>query len=278
MSFAPSSRSPESVDRITLGTRGSDLALAQARIVAERLRAAHAGLEVDIKTIRTTGDKRLDLSLSTSLEKGLFTKELEESLIAGKIDAAVHSLKDLPTDQHPDLVFGAILERADSSDVLVSKHQGGLAGLPIEATVATSSPRRQVQLLLLREDLRVVEIRGNVPTRLRKLATDPSLHGLLLAKAGLDRLGDQFVPAGLHVSVVEQILPAPGQGAIAVECRKSDSVSAELLRPIHHEPTALCVAAERDFLRAQGGGCHIAIAARAVIEDGRLILHTFPPS
>jgi hydroxymethylbilane synthase len=278
MSFAPSSRSPESVDRITLGTRGSDLALAQARIVAERLRAAHAGLEVDIKTIRTTGDKRLDLSLSTSLEKGLFTKELEESLIAGKIDAAVHSLKDLPTDQHPDLVFGAILERADSSDVLVSKHPGGLAGLPIEATIATSSPRRQVQLLLLREDLRVVEIRGNVPTRLRKLATDPSLHGLLLAKAGLDRLGDQFVPAGLHVSVVEQILPAPGQGAIAVECRKSDSVSAELLRPIHHEPTALCVAAERDFLRAQGGGCHIAIAARAVIEDGRLILHTFPPS
>jgi hydroxymethylbilane synthase len=278
MSFAPSSRSPESVDRITLGTRGSDLALAQARIVADRLRAAHAGLEVDIKTIRTTGDKRLDLSLSTSLEKGLFTKELEESLIAGKIDAAVHSLKDLPTDQHPDLVFGAILERADSSDVLVSKHPGGLAGLPIEATIATSSPRRQVQLLLLREDLRVVEIRGNVPTRLRKLATDPSLHGLLLAKAGLDRLGDQFVPAGLHVSVVEQILPAPGQGAIAVECRKSDSVSAELLRPIHHEPTALCVAAERDFLRAQGGGCHIAIAARAVIEDGRLILHTFPPS
>jgi hydroxymethylbilane synthase len=266
------------VDRITLGTRGSDLALAQARIVADRLRAVHAGLKIDIKVIKTTGDKRLDLSLSASLEKGLFTKELEESLIAGKIDAAVHSLKDLPTDQHPDLVFGAILERADSSDVLVSKHPGGVAGLPIRAAVATSSPRRQVQLLLLRADLQVVEIRGNVPTRLRKLATDPSLQGLLLAKAGLDRLGAQIVPAGLHVTVVVQILPAPGQGAIAVECRKSDSASAALLRTIHHEDTALCVAAERDFLRAQGGGCHIAIAARAVIEDGRLILRTFPPS
>ncbi|MFZ0711924.1 MAG: hydroxymethylbilane synthase [Terrimicrobiaceae bacterium] len=266
------------MDRITLGTRGSDLALAQARIVADRLRAVHAGLKIDIKVIKTTGDKRVDLSLSSSLEKGLFTKELEDSLIAGKIDAAVHSLKDLPTDQHPELVFGAILERADSSDVLVSKHPGGVAGLPIRAVVATSSPRRQVQLLLLRTDLQVVEIRGNVPTRLRKLATESSLQGLLLAKAGLDRLGAQVVPAGLHVTVVDQILPAPGQGAIAVECRKSDSASAALLRAIHHEPTAVCVAAERDFLRAQGGGCHIAIAARAVIEDGRLILRTFPPS
>jgi hydroxymethylbilane synthase len=268
----------QSVDRIILGTRGSDLALAQTRIVADKLRAAHDGLAIDIKLIKTTGDKRLDLSLSGPLSRGLFTKELEEALIAGKIDAAVHSLKDLPTDQPDELVFGAILERADSSDVLVSKQPGGLAGLPIEAVVATSSPRRQVQILLLREDLRVVEIRGNVPTRLRKLATDPSLQGLLLAKAGLDRLGHQFVPPGLHVAVVEQILPAPGQGAIAVQCRKSDSASAGFLRAIHHEPTALCVAAERDFLRAQGGGCHVAIAARAIIEDGRLILRTFPPS
>jgi hydroxymethylbilane synthase len=266
------------VDHIILGTRGSDLALAQTRIVADKLRGAHAKLAIDIKIIRTTGDKRLDLSLSGSIERGLFTKELEEALIAGEIDAAVHSLKDLPTDQPDDLIFGAILERGDSSDVLVSKQPGGLAGLPIEAAVATSSPRRQVQILLLREDLRIVEIRGNVPSRLRKLATDPSLQGLLLAKAGLDRLGHQFIPPGLHVAVVEQILPAPGQGAIVVECRKSDSVSAKLLRPIHHETTALCVAAERDFLRAQGGGCHIAIAARAVIEDGKLILRTFPPS
>lgn len=263
---------------IILGTRGSDLALAQTRIVAEKLRAGHPRLSIDTKIIKTTGDKRLDLGLSDSLERGLFTKELEEALIAGSIHAAVHSLKDLPTERPDDLVFGAILERADPSDVLVSKQVGGLAGLPIEATVATSSPRRKVQILLLREDLRIVEIRGNVPTRLRKLASDTALDGVLLAKAGIDRLGHQFVPDGLHIAVVERILPAPGQGAIAVECRKSDSASIELLRAIHDETTALCVTAERDFLRAQGGGCHVAIAARAVIEDGKLILHTFPPS
>jgi hydroxymethylbilane synthase len=266
------------VDHLIIGSRGSDLALAQARIVTEKLRAAHVGLEVELKVIKTTGDKRLDLSLSSSLEKGLFTKELEQALMAGEIDAAVHSLKDLPTEQPDDLVFGAILERGDCSDVLVSRQPRGLAGLPIEAMVGTSSPRRQVQLLLLREDLRFMEIRGNVPSRLRKLSADRSLDGLLLAKAGLDRLGHQFIPAGLHVAVVEQILPAPGQGAIAVECRKSNLAVAELLRAIHHEDTATCVAAERDFLRAQGGGCHVAIAARAVIKDGRLFLRTFPPS
>jgi hydroxymethylbilane synthase len=263
---------------IILGTRGSDLARAQARIVAEKLRAAHPRLVIETKVIKTTGDRRLDLSLSGSAERGLFTKELEEALIAGVIHAAVHSMKDLPTERPDDVVFGAILERADPSDVLVSKQPGGLAGLPIEATVATSSPRRKVQILLLREDLRIVEIRGNVPTRLRKLASDASLDGLLLAKAGLDRLGPRFIPPGLHLAVVDRILPAPGQGAIAVECRKADAASIELLRAINDETTALCVTAERDFLRAQGGGCHVAIAARATIVDGRLILRTFPPS
>jgi hydroxymethylbilane synthase len=266
------------VHHITIGSRGSDLALAQARIVMEKLRAVHPELAMDLKIIKTTGDKRLDLSLSGSLDRGLFTKELEQALMNGEIDAAVHSLKDLPTEQPDELIFGAILERADSSDVLVSRQPRGLAGLPIEATVGTSSPRRRVQLLLLREDLRFVEIRGNVPSRLRRLSIDPSINALLLAKAGLDRLGHQFIPPGLHVAVVEQMLPAPGQGAIAVECRKSDVAVTRLLRAIHHEDTALCVAAERDFLRAQGGGCHVAIAARAVIQDGRLILRTFPPS
>lgn len=268
----------KSATNIVLGTRGSDLALAQTQIVEKKLRAAHAQLIIERKVIRTTGDRRLDLSLSGSIERGLFIKEIEEALLAGEIDGAVHSLKDLPTERPDGVVFGAILERADAADVLVSKQPGGLAALPIEATVATSSPRRKVQILLLREDLRILEIRGNVPTRLRKLAADPSLHGLLLAKAGLDRLGHQFLPAGLHVSVVEGMLPAPGQGAIAVECRKSDSASVDIFRPIHHEATALCVMAERDFLRAQGGGCHVAIAARATIDNGRLILRTFPPS
>jgi hydroxymethylbilane synthase len=266
------------VDRIILGSRGSDLALAQSRIVAKKLRAAHGKLSIEVKVIKTTGDKRFDLSLSDSPERGLFTRELEEALLAGKVHAAVHSLKDLPTDQPDGIVIGAILERADSSDVLVSKRPGGLAGLPIGAAVATSSPRRQVQILLLRQDLRVVEIRGNIPTRLRKLTADQSMEGLVLAKAGLDRLGQRFVPAGLHVDIVEEILPAPGQGAIAVECRRDDAVVTRLLAGIHHEATALCVTAERDFLRAQGGGCHNAIAARAILVDGKLILRTFPPS
>ena len=126
------------MEHLVLGTRGSDLALAQTRIVTEKLRAVHTKLAIDIKVIKTTGDKRLDLSLSGSLERGLFTKELEQALLGGEIDAAVHSLKDLPTDQPDDLAFGAILERADSSDVLVSKHPGGLAGLPIGAAIAAT--------------------------------------------------------------------------------------------------------------------------------------------
>jgi hydroxymethylbilane synthase len=266
------------VEHVVLGSRGSELALAQSRIVAKKLRAAHGRLDIEIKVIKTTGDKRLDLSLSDSLARGLFTKELEEALLAKKVHAAVHSLKDLPTDQPDGIVIGAILERADPSDVLVSKHPGGLAGLPIGAAVATSSPRRQVQMLLLREDLRIVEIRGNIPTRLRKLSGDRSLEGLVLAKAGLDRLGRRFLPPGLHVTILDEIVPAPGQGAIAVECREDDAVVARLLGAIHHEDTALCVTAERDFLRAQGGGCHNAIAAQATLVDGKLVLRTFPPS
>lgn len=265
---------------LILGTRGSDLAKAQTRIVAEKLRAAHPALAVQIEIIQTTGDRRLDVSLSApgTLEKGLFTKELEDALLSGTIDAAVHSLKDLPTEQPPGLALGAILERADPSDVLVSKHPGGWAGLPPGASVATSSPRRKVQLLHLRPDLRVADIRGNVPTRLRKVAQDAALDGLLLAKAGLDRLGHAIIPAGLHVTVIAEILPAPGQGAIAVECRADDSGVKTLLQSIHHETTARCVTAERDLLRTLGGGCSLPLGALAQMEDGEIRLRTFPPN
>ena len=267
------------ISRIILGTRGSDLALAQARIVASLLQAAHPALAVETRIIKTTGDKRLDVSLSApgSLEKGLFTKELEEALFDRSIDAAVHSLKDLPTEQPAGLRVGAILERADPSDVLVSKHDGGLAGLPASAQIATSSPRRKAQLLHLRSDLRVVEIRGNVPTRLRKLAEDPALDGLLLAKAGLDRLGHHIVPDGLRVSVIAEILPAPGQGAIAIECRNEDPGVAEVLSAIHHEDTARCVAAERELLQSLGGGCSLPLGALATIEDGAVRVRSFLP-
>ena len=260
--------------KMILGTRGSDLALVQTRDVAARLALAHPGLALEEKIIKTTGDKRLDVSLSApgSLEKGLFTKELEEALLNGSIHAAVHSLKDLPTEQPSGLVLGAILERADVSDALASKHAGGWKGLPPEATVATSSLRRKNQLLLLRPDLQVVEIRGNVPTRLRKVLENPDLDALVVASAALARLGKDIVPDGLHVAVIEEMLPAPGQGAVAVECRADDKETRDLLAAIHHEPTALCVRAERELLHRLGGGCHMPLGTRAVIEDGKLRL------
>ena len=257
-----------------LGTRGSELALVQTRDVAARLGQAHPGLAVEEKIIKTTGDKRLDVSLSApgSLEKGLFTKELEEALLSKSVHAAVHSLKDLPTEQPPGLIVGAILERADISDALASKHAGGWKGLPPEATVATSSLRRKNQLLLLRPDLQIVEIRGNVPTRLRKVFENPELDALVVASAALARLGKEIVPDGLQITVIEEMLPAPGQGAVAVECRADDKETRDLLAAIHHEPTALCVRAERELLHRLGGGCHMPLGTRAVIEDGKLRL------
>lgn len=260
--------------QMILGTRGSDLALVQTRNVAARLRQAHPDLALEEKIIRTTGDRRLDVSLSApgSLEKGLFTKELEEALLGGTIHAAVHSLKDLPTEQPPGLVLGAILERADVSDALASKHAGGWRGLPEGAVVATSSLRRKNQLLLLRPDLRVEEIRGNVPTRLRKVLENPALDALIVARAAVVRLGDQVVPDGLEMTIIEEMLPAPGQGAVAVECREEDSETREALAAIHHEPTARCVHAERELLHSLGGGCHLPLGTRAVIENGELRL------
>lgn len=268
------------MSRILLGTRGSDLARAQTRIVEGKLCAAHPALKVAVEIIKTTGDLRLDVNLSNpgALDKGLFTKELEQALLARRIDAAVHSLKDLPVEQPPGLTLGAILERANPADVLITKHPGGLATLPAGGAVATSSPRRKAQLLKLRPDLRVIDIRGNVPTRLRKLAEDPAMDGLLLAQAGLDRLGPEVVPANLHQTVIPEILPAPGQGAIAVQCRENDEATLGLLRSIHHEDTARCVEAERAFLLSRGGGCHLPIGALAEIKNGELILTTFEPS
>ena len=257
-----------------LGTRGSELALVQTRDVAARLGQAHPGLALEETIIKTTGDKRLDVSLSApgSLEKGLFTKELEEALLSKSVHAAVHSLKDLPTEQPPGLIVGAILERADISDALASKHAGGWKGLPPEATVATSSLRRKNQLLLLRPDLQIVEIRGNVPTRLRKVFENPELDALVVASAALARLGKEIVPDGLQITVIEEMLPAPGQGAVAVECRADDKATRDLLAAIHHEPTSLCVRAERELLHRLGGGCHMPLGTRAVIEDGKLRL------
>ena len=261
--------------KIILGTRGSELALVQTRETAIRLCQAHPELLVEQKIIKTTGDKRLDVSLSApgSLEKGLFTKELEEALLRGEIHAAVHSLKDLPTELPPKLVVGAILEREDDSDCLASKHDGGVQGLPQGGIVATSSLRRKNQLLLLRPDLQTAEIRGNMATRLRKLLESDTLDGLILARAAINRLGPELIPEGLRVTVIEEMLPAPGQGAIGIECLEEDAETLRILAAIHHEDTARCVNAERDFLKNLGGGCSLPLGARATIKDGKVHLH-----
>ncbi|MDX2081188.1 MAG: hydroxymethylbilane synthase [Terrimicrobiaceae bacterium] len=260
--------------KIVLGTRGSELALVQTREAAAHLRSASPDLEVVEQIIRTTGDRRLDVKLSEpgALDKGLFTKELEEALLSGQIDAAVHSLKDLPTEQPPGLVVGAILERADSSDCLASKAAGGWRALPEGAIVATSSLRRANQLHHLRPDIQTVDIRGNVPTRLRKLAESPEWSGLIVAKAALERLGPDVVPEGIHVSIIQEMLPAPGQGAVAIECRAEDEAVLGLLATVHHEITARCVEAERELLRSLGGGCHVPLGARAEWIDGQIRL------
>ncbi len=255
---------------LVLGTRGSDLALAQTRHVAARLRDAHPGLTVEERIIRTTGDARLDIDLSApgSLDKGLFTKELELALLRGEIDAAVHSLKDLPTVQPAGLTIGAVLPRENPADMLIARSPGGIAALAPGARVATSSLRRKRFLLWQRPDLDVVVLRGNVPTRIRKLAEDPALSAIVLAAAGLHRLERAGVPLGLapfSVQPLDFMLPAPGQGAVAVQCRERPDAACETLSALHDAPTALCVDTERAVLAGLGGGCHLPLGALATV-------------
>lgn len=261
---------------IRLATRGSDLALAQTREVARRLREAHPGLETTEIIIRTTGDREKDADLSQAAEPGLFTKELEAALLDGRADAAVHSLKDLPTVQPDGLRIAAVLPRADSADVLVAAQTGGLDALQPGARVGTGSPRRRAMLIEARPDAAPASIRGNVPTRLGKLAAG-EYDALILAAAGLVRLGYppigplQFGDCHLHVTKLEDFLPAPGQGAIAVEIRAGDAESGDIVSALHDEETGAAVRAEREVLRALGGGCHMALGAKAHVVGG--VLH-----
>ncbi|MFM8718916.1 MAG: hydroxymethylbilane synthase [Chthoniobacterales bacterium] len=253
---------------LRLATRGSDLALAQTREVARRLREAHPGLEVSEVIIRTTGDKDTESDLSQAAETGLFTNELEAALLDGRADAAVHSLKDLPTTLPSGLELAAVLPRADCSDVLVSMTPGGLEGLLYGARVGTGSPRRRAMLLAERADVLAVPIRGNVPTRLVKLARG-ECDATILAAAGLARLSHptqgtlQIEGETLHLSKLEEFLPAPGQGAIAIEARSDDTATREMLSVLNDTVTDAATRAEREVLRACGGGCHMALGARA---------------
>lgn len=266
--------------RLILGTRGSDLALAQSTMVREALEAAHPGLKVEQKIITTTGDACATMPLHepTAEGAGLFTKQLEAALLSDEIDLAVHSLKDLPVETPAGLVLPAILPRAPIDDLLISRHAGGLAGLPRGSVIGTSSPRRALLLKHRRPDLTMVPIRGNVPTRLAKVAGGGDYDATLLAAAGLIRLGHDLSAGtltveglALSVEALGWMLPAPGQGAIAVETRAGDR-AAELLGALHDAATARCVEAERLVLRHLGGGCHLALGALATESAGRLSL------
>lgn len=257
--------SPRSV---RLGTRSSDLALWQTNYVRTLLQDAWPELDVVIETFSTKGDQILDTPLPLIGGKGLFTAELEAALRGREIDAAVHSLKDLPTGSPDALTLGAIPERADPADVLISRSGLTLGNLPLGATVGTSSRRRAAQLLDARPDLRVADIRGNVPTRIRKaLDPDGPYDAVILAFAGLQRLDRLDVIS--QVLPLELMLPAPGQGALGVQCR-DEAQSLAVLAPLDHQPTRAAATAERAFLAGLGGGCSVPIAAFAQFEDGEL--------
>lgn len=262
-------------DRVVrIATRASELALRQARIVESQLEMR--GLTCEIVTFKTTGDKRLDEPLSEIGAKGLFTHELEVALAKSKVDCCVHSLKDLPTDLPDGLSLGAILERADPRDVLIVNsvtQADELAALPAGSRVGTSSLRRRAQLLAIRPDLEVVELRGNVPTRLRKVETG-QVHAAILAAAGLIRLdAKQRITQYLEPPAW---LPAAGQGAIAVEMRTDDEVMSEILSHLNHRETDIAVRAERAFLAALDGGCQVPIGALASSDPtGTFTLHGF---
>lgn len=253
-----------------LGTRSSDLALWQTHHVRDLLGDAWPGVDIAVQTFSTKGDQILDTPLPLIGGKGLFTAELEAALRGRGIDAAVHSLKDLPTESPEALALGAIPERANPADVLVSRGGITLGALPLSATVGTSSRRRAAQLLSARPDLHIADIRGNVPTRIRKaLDPDGPYDAVVLAYAGLQRLDRLDVIS--QVLPLELMLPAPGQGALAVQCR-DETRSLDLLAPLDHRPTRAATTAERSFLAGLGGGCAVPIAAYARLEGEEIWL------
>jgi hydroxymethylbilane synthase len=298
---------------IRIATRGSALALAQARLVFHKCRVAFPELRFEILIVKTTGDKLQNVSLNqpdVSLPKGLFTKELEVALLERQADIAVHSLKDLPTEVPAGLLLGAVTQRADVRDVLLyrkpdlelkpefatpwaqrepleRKGRGAQSAFDVlaqGATVATSSTRRRAQLLAIRPDLRIIEIRGNVLTRLEKLASESGFDATILAAAGLDRLQIHVdtagrllggaVPAGLGARPLEPeiMLPCVGQGALGIEIRSDDGKGQMLCRELDHQETHYCTIAERSFLSTMGGGCLSPVAAYAEIIGQRIRL------
>jgi hydroxymethylbilane synthase len=254
---------------LRIGTRGSALALQQTQVVVDLLKAAWPDLSINVIEIRTTGDRIQDVPLAKIGDKGLFVKEIEEALLDGRIDWAVHSVKDLPSELPQGLSIGTLAARSDPRDALVARRSLTLTTLPEKAVIGTSSLRRRAQLLHWRPDLNIVPVRGNVDTRLRKLETD-GLDGIVVAAAGLMRLGWE---ARISDIIPPEIcLPAVGQGALGVEMRRADEAAQALFEPLTSSATQAAITAERRFLAHLEGGCQVPIAAWANAEGDRLWL------
>jgi hydroxymethylbilane synthase len=261
-----------SPERLVIGTRGSELALWQAQWVQSELMRQFTSLMVDLRIIKTTGDKILDSPLSKIGDKGLFTREIEQALIEKRVDIAVHSLKDLPTETPDGLTIGAVTQREDVSDVFIShpsKNYTSFTELPQNAVIATGSLRRRCQILHRRPDIRIVDIRGNIRTRFRKLA-ESNWDGILLAQAGVHRLelDDEI---GFRFDPIE-FLPAVGQGALGIEIRTADEHTEKYIAVLHHPATAKATSSERALLRTLEGGCQIPVGAYGRIHGDVLAL------
>ncbi len=260
------------MQHVTIATRGSMLALWQAEHISALLRQQYPGLEVELLKIKTTGDKILDVPLAKVGGKGLFVKEIEEALLDGRADLAVHSMKDVPTELPVELIVGVIPVREAATDSLLSVTYDGLDALPKGAKVGTSSLRRQAQLLTLRPDLNIESLRGNLDTRVRKLL-EGQFDAIVVATAGLNRLG---LGAPKHeILGPPRFLPAVAQGALGIEYRRDRPDMAELLAFLNHAETAAQVAAERGFLTGLDGGCQVPIAAWSVLQGSELALTGF---
>ena len=254
---------------VRIGTRGSKLALTQANYVAGCLKKIAPEISTEFCVIKTAGDIMQDVSLLKIGGKGVFVKEIEDALLSGTIDLAVHSMKDVPTENPEGLKFAAILPREDARDILVSRENKKIEFMPKGAKIGTGSMRRASQILAILPDITIVPLRGNLDTRLKKIETE-NLAGVILAAAGMKRMGfaekiSQYLP-------IETMLPAVGQGALGLEIRDNDEVLKKILTKLNHEPTQREVTAERSFLLHLGGGCRLPIAAFAKIDGGQLFL------
>jgi len=254
-----------------IGTRGSGLALKQTGIVVERLKALYPHIEIEVKTIKTKGDTIWDRPLHLVGGKGLFVKEIEDAMVKGQIDLAVHSVKDMPTEMADGLTIGAILEREDPRDVFISHTYNGINELKPKATIGTSSLRRRSQLINIKRDINIVDIRGNVDTRIRKIA-ERQLDGIILAYAGVKRMGLQDKIK--EILPVDVMVPPAGLGAIGIETKDNKDIL-ELLRPLNHEKSLKEITIEREIQKGIGGGCQVPLGINASISGDRLTINIF---